>query len=180
MIDGEYSRPKGEPRRQPWGVAAPQIQFFYGDYIIWLVAAVLRIITMSVGAFKLPPEKGDPDRGDNMPEVELMEKLDIVLSTLFTTNRKAPVGSAATPNGCWPVAAVAVAVKDALLILKVETVPAATFVTNRNLSIGSTVMRNGLLWHEELPHELGLGPGSDEELSVPFPPIWKDTTDSSM
>lgn len=140
----------------------------------------LGIITMSVGAFKLPLEKGNPVIGDSMPEVELMEKPDIVLSTLFTTNKKAPVGSAATPKGCCPVAAVAVAVKDVLLMLKVETVPAATFVANRNLSIGSTVMRSGLLWHEELPHELGLGPGSDEELSIPFPLIWKETTDSSM
>lgn len=145
-----------------------------------MLMVVLLIITMSVGAFRLVLEKGEPDTGESIPEPELMEKPEMVLSTLFTTNRKAPLGSVATPKGCCPVLAVPVADKEPLLMLKVETVPAATFVANRNLSVGSTVMRNGLLWQEELPQELGLGPGKDDELSVPFVLIWKETTDSSM
>ena len=79
---------------------------------------------MSVGAFKLPPEKGEPVTGVSMPELEFNEKPEIVLSTLFATNKKAPVGSVATPKGCCPVVAVDMADKDPLLMLKVETVPA--------------------------------------------------------
>lgn len=135
---------------------------------------------MSVGAFRPPPEKGKPISGESIPEAELTEKPDTVLSTLFTTNTNAPVGSVATPNGCWPVAAVDIADKDPLLMLKVDTVPAATFVAKTNLSIGSTVKRNGLLWQDELQDDPGAG-SIEVAVSAPVPPlICSETTDSAM
>ena len=114
-----------------------------------------------------------------MPEPEFKEKPEIVLSTLFTTNRKLPLGSVATPNGCWPVAAVDIADKDPPLMLNVETVPAATLVAKRNLSIGSIVTRNGLLWHEPLQPGPGAGRVEADD-KVPVPPICSATTDSAM
>ncbi len=115
-----------------------------------------------------------------MPEFGLREKPEIVLSILFTTNRKAPVGSAATPKGCWPTAAVEIPDKLPLLMLNVETVPAATLVAKRKRSMGSTVRRNGLLW-QEVPHD-GAGAGNaDAGVSAPvLLLICRDTTDSAM
>jgi len=114
-----------------------------------------------------------------MPEPEFTEKADTLLSTLFTTNKKAPLGSVVTPNGCWPVAADDMTDKDPLLMLKVETVPAATLVAKTNLSIGSTVTRKGLLWQDVLHPDAGAGKVEVED-NVPVPPIWSATTDSAM
>ena len=137
------------------------------------------MITMSVGALKVPSEKGNPVMVDSAPELEFMENPESVLSTLFATKRKASEGSVETPNGCWPVFAVDVGDKEPLLIAKVETVPACTFVAKTNLSIVSTVRRNGLLWQEEL-QPLVFGGGRDEALREPFAPICNAATDSAM
>jgi hypothetical protein len=76
-------------------------------------------ITMLVGP--LPPaENGEPGNGDNAP-VEFTEKTEIELSTLLATYKNLPLGSSATPKGCWPVAADDAGDKTPLLSRKAAT-----------------------------------------------------------
>src|SRR6185312_9579948 len=58
---------------------------------------VLATITMSVGAFA-PSITGKPERGESVPLAELTANPEIVLSTLFTTERNCPVGSSESPK----------------------------------------------------------------------------------
>ena len=98
---------------------------------------------MSVGAL-LPSAKGEPINGEIMPVAEFTEKAEMVLSTLFTTKMKLPVGSTARPKGCCPVATSVIGASVPLLLLKDTNVPACTLVQKTNLSMGSIASRNGL------------------------------------
>jgi len=84
---------------------------------------------MPVGAMP-PTENGEPGSGESIPVIRSTEKPEMVLSTLFATYKKLPVGSSATPNGWWPVATeVEIGDRVPLLRLKTDKLFPATFVT---------------------------------------------------
>ena len=63
-----------------------------------------------------------------MPVAEFTEKAEMLLSSLFTTYKKLPLGSSATPKGCWPVGTgLAMVVTEPLLKLNADNVFAPTF-----------------------------------------------------
>src|SRR6202022_3222453 len=94
---------------------------------------------MPVGA--LPPAgNGEPERGESIPVMRSTEKAEMVLSSLFATYKRLPVGSNASPNGCWPVGTGAeIGDRAPLLRLKADTLFPATFVAT------ATPFRGG--WH---------------------------------